>query len=211
MTESNFQSFKKLIEVADGEGEPRATVRISDEIKNAFLSGFKRVEFPKGTILNIPGKVVEDLYFIESGLIITSFSTDGREICTGFFAEDDIGGDLVSFLTNKLGKQTVRTIEPTVVYTLNRRDLYNFHQKYPAIEDILMQLNHYLLTKQQIRIEDLLHGSAFDRYNKFLERYPEVVHRLPLGFIASYLGMSQETLSRIRSQKGGFDKNQTSI
>lgn len=194
-------SIHKMLAFVDGQEGFDSTHPISPEVEKSILSKLKKVEFPKGSVLNVPGKPADKIYFIQSGLMVTTYLMDGKEIGTGFFADGDIGGDNISFLTNQSSKLTVKLVEPSVLYVLSREDLDSLNEKFPEMEDFRIRLYNHVVHSQQLRIEDMLSGSSAERYNKFLSRFPDIIYRLPLGFIASFLGMSQENLSRIRSQK----------
>lgn len=175
---------------------------VASEIEKVFMSVLRIENLPKGTILKVSGQVAKKIYLVKSGLMISTHISNGKEIGTGFYAEGDIGGDLISFLTNKPPKATIKVIEPTSFYVLNKSDLDDLKKQSPKTEhDIKCLLYEHLINFLQLRIDDLLQGSTVERYRMLQLKFPSVVHRLPLGFIASFLEMSPETLSRIRSQK----------
>jgi len=190
-----------LISISSGPEAAEEVHNLSPETKLGFISILTRKEFPKGYVLSVPGKAVSEVYLIEKGLLCTLMLVDGKEIGTGFFAEGGIGGDIISFLTRKPSVRTVKLFEPTVLWVVEYEALEKFYRDHPEAERIVRLLYNYLIIIQQQRIEDLVSESAQIRYQKLIARFPEIIPRLPLNFIASFLGITQETLSRIRAQK----------
>ena len=199
--ENVFESIANLIRISSGEEHAEAVYKISTEAKMAFLELLERKEFPKGAVIHVPGKTANEVYLIEKGLICSTMLSDGKEIGAGFFAEGSIGGDIISFLTRIPSKRTVKLLEPGILWAIDFHKLENFYGRYPEAEKIGRLLYNYVIFIQQQRIEDLVSDSAQVRYHKLIERFPDITQRLPLNFIASFLGITQETLSRIRAQK----------
>lgn len=196
-----FGMIEKFLKLSIGNPDTLVDLEVSDEIEGVFLSILRKVDVPKGTVLNVPGKSVEKIYFVEKGLIINSCMLDGKEIGTSFFDEGDVGGDIISFLTGHRSKRIVKVLENSSLWVLTKKDLNNLVNNYPQAEKINRLLYSYIILNQQERIEELMFGSSLVRYKNFESKFPNVIYRLPLGFLASYLGMSRETLSRIRSKK----------
>ncbi len=199
--EKVFESLYNLIKIASGHENAQAVNNLSQETKLGFLSILKRKEFPKGYVLSVPGKICDEVYIIEKGLLCTLMLIDGKEIGAGFYAEGGIGGDIISFLTRRESMRTTKLFEPSSLWVINYTDLENFYKTYPESERIARLLYNYVIITQQQRIEDLVSESAQIRYQKLIARFPEIIPRLPLSFIATFLGITQETLSRIRTQK----------
>lgn len=199
--EKILEALYKLINYASGPESAEALNRLPMETKLAFISLLERKEFPKGYVLSVPGKPTDEVYLIEKGLICNFMLVDGKEIGAGFYAEGGIGGDIISFLTRNESKRTVRLMEPATIWVLSYAKLEAFYRNYPESERIGRLLYNYVIVVQQQRIEDLVSESAQTRYQKLQDLFPEIVHRLPLHFVASFLGITQETLSRIRAQK----------
>lgn len=199
--EKIIEALYKLISYASGPENAEALVKLPMETKLAFVSLLERKEFPKGYVLNVPGKAAEEVYLIEKGLICNFMLVDGKEIGAGFYAEGGIGGDIISFLTRNPSQRTVKLLEPGAVWVITHSKLEAFYRDFPESERIGRLLYNYVIMVQQQRIEDLVTESAQTRYQKLQERFPDIIHRLPLHFVASFLGITQETLSRIRAQK----------
>lgn len=199
--EKIFESIYKLICIASGSDVASVVHNLSLETKLGFISILEKKELPKGYILSAPGRINDEVYLIEKGLLINTMLVDGKEIGTGFYAEGGIGGDIISFVTRRKSLRTVKVYEPTIVWAIDYHALEDFYVKFPEAERITRLLYNYVIIIQQQRIEDLVTDSAHVRYQKLNERFPDIIPRLPLNFVASFLGITQETLSRIRAQK----------
>lgn len=194
-------SLYKLIHVGSGEELTGKLLQLNESSKKAFLNILKPIDLEKGQVIHASGNVAKEVYFIESGLIVATMEVNSKEIGMGFYAEGAIGGDIISFLTQKTSSQTVRAIEKTKLYSINFEELDNLFKTDPKIEHIGRLLYNYLLILMQDRIQDLVIETAQSRYENFQAKFPNIYFRLPLNFTASYLGITQETLSRIRSKR----------
>ena len=200
--EKIFESIYTLIRIASGSEVAEAVNNLSLETKLGFVALLERRELPKGYVLSVPGRINDELYFIEKGLLINTTLVDGKEIGAGFYAEGGIGGDIISFLTRRKSMRTVKLTESSVLWVINYQALEEFYLKHHESERVARLLYNYVIIIQQQRIEDLVTDSAQIRYQKLNERFPDIIPRLPLNFVASFLGITQETLSRIRAHKG---------
>jgi len=167
--EAVFEPFIGLIEFAGGKKESNILLNFSDEVKAEFSSILTKVDFPKGSVLNIPGKKADKIYIIESGLITTSCLLDGKEVGTGFYAEGNIGGDIISFLTGHRSRVIVKVVEPSTVYILEKKEFDVILKKYPETDIICRLLYKSLILTQQLRIENLINGTSVDKYKWLLK------------------------------------------
>jgi CRP-like cAMP-binding protein len=139
--------------------------------------------------------------FVASGLTRTYEVDDkGVEHVMQFGAEDWWIGDLYSFLTDTPTEFNIDCLEDTEVLQISKPDLEILYRKVPATERhfrLLIQNAYIASTK---RISSTLLKTAADRYSEFLQRYPELEQRLPNHQIASYLGITPQSLSRIRAR-----------
>jgi len=162
---------------------------------------FKQVIYPKGTILVKAKKFSTKLFFIEKGLIRTSFLNDDKDMTHKFFDENDFCGALDCIFYNESSKFTFEVLEETTVqetdyktFKLNFMKLEEMRQfESKAIMDILRQSSDKLIGTHT--------KSALDRYNFMIKKYPNILLRAKLGHIASYLGVTQQTLSVIRGMR----------
>jgi CRP-like cAMP-binding protein len=173
---------------------------LSVEGKQSIASIAKKSELRKGHVLVKQGTVCNYLFFIESGLTRTYYLKDGRDITDWISAENSFACSIVSFITRKPDRRIIELLEPSTLYALHHDDLENLYTKHHETERLGRRLVSFGLVEMQQRFDDLHFKTALQRYQTLMETHPSFILRVPLGMIASFLGITQETLSRIRSQ-----------
>ncbi len=168
--------------------------------KEALVNIAQRWELPKGHLLVQAGTVCHYLYFIEAGLTRTFYDKDGKEVTDWLSAENSIACSIVSFITRKPDIRSIELLEPSILWALPYQPLENLYRQYHEIERLGRLMVSDGLVQLQQRFDDLHFATASQRYQKLLQSHPTFLQRVPLGMIASYLGVTQETLSRIRAQ-----------
>lgn len=161
----------------------------------------KEYTFPPKTTLLEAGKVSQIFYFIKQGCVRLWFNQDGKDITLQFFFEGEGVASLESFIQNTPSLFSIETIEPTIVWAYDKADVLPFiEQKTDAKEEF----NHLLLNRL-INYTHLFLSRIKDtprqRYENLLKEYPEIIKRVPQHYIASYLGITSVSLSRIRNRK----------
>ncbi|GAB3314576.1 Crp/Fnr family transcriptional regulator [Larkinella ripae] len=173
---------------------------LSQQSQNALLGVCRRLPLDKGKVLIAGNTVSECIYFIESGLARTYYYKDGRDVTDWLSAEHEFVGSIVSFLSRKPDRRIVQLLEPSVLWAVSYRNLEDLYQRHHDLERLgRLLVSHGLLLVQQ-RFDDLHMATALERYQHLMTTRPTLIQRVPLGMIASYLGMTAETLSRIRGQ-----------
>ncbi len=146
-------------------------------------------------------KVCTKSYFIQKGLMRTYFIKDGKEISEYFPAEGEWSNSPRSFRTRKPDIYYIDAIEDTEVFCLHVNDLMYLFDNFPEMERYARLSMGTVFGHLLERITSMRFTSAKEKYNHFMATYHDIHHRIPLGMIASYLGITQETLSRIRAEK----------
>lgn len=141
------------------------------------------------------------LYFVEKGAL-RSFTTDkdGGEHVLQLAIEDHWVGDLYSFLTQTPAKVTIEAIEDSELLLLPHLELEALFEKIPSLERYFRQLYQRAYVSLQQRYNSAVSNTAEDRYRLLINEFPQIATRIPLIYIASYLGITPESLSRIRKQ-----------
>ncbi len=166
-----------------------------------FRPYFKPVEVPAKTILLQEGKISQTMYFIEKGCLRTWVNNDGKEITTQFFFEGDSVSSIESFITNNPSLYTIESIEPSVLQTITKKDFQAIINSSPEVKkEFESHLFKRFFQSQQF-IYSFLKNNPQKRYEELLEKYPHIVQRIPQHYIASYLGITSVSLSRIRNRK----------
>jgi len=176
-------------------------IKLNDELKAALTNKLSFVTFKKGTLVHDAAKVCTKSYFIQKGLFRTYFIKDGKEISEYFPAEEEWSNSPKSFRTRKVDIYYIDTIEDTEAYCLHVNDLVELFDTFPEMERYARLSMGTVFGHLMERITSMRFSTAKEKYQHFLTTYHDIHHRIPLGMIASYLGITQETLSRIRAEK----------
>jgi len=172
---------------------------LSEDSKEALASVLKRMEFPKGHILVKQNSVCRYTYFIEKGLTRTFYDKNDKDVTDWLSAENMFACSIISFLTRQPDRRGIELLEDAVLWALHYDDLEKLYRQYHDIERFGRLLVSSGIIQVQQRFDDLHFATAAQRYHTLMDTNPTFLQRVPLGMIASYLGITQETLSRIRS------------
>ena len=176
-------------------------ITLSKEDVVVIQSFFTAKKFRKHQYILQNGNVSRWETYVVSGLTRTYEVDDkGQEHVLQFGPEDWWVGDLFSFLTDTPTRFNVDCLEDTLVLQISKADLDLLYHRVPAIERyfrIIVQ-NAYIASVN--RIASALQKTAQERYQEFIARYPQVEQRVPNHQIASYLGITPQSLSRIRAK-----------
>jgi len=183
-----FQHFEKYI-------------KLSDALKLALNKRVTFVSFKKGELVHDADKVCTKSYFIQKGLFRTYFIKDGKEISEYFPAENEWSNSPKSFMTRQKDVYYIDAIEATEAFCLHVNDLVYLFEHFPEMERYSRLSMGTVFGHLMERIVSLRFTSAKEKYEHFIHTYHDIHHRIPLGMVASYLGITQETLSRIRAEK----------
>jgi CRP/FNR family transcriptional regulator, anaerobic regulatory protein len=176
---------------------------LPNEVLEEVLEHFQYSELPKNYYLLKPGKTCKHLWFMTKGAARYFYTNDqGKEMNTWFSLDTEIISDTTSFVKQQPSEESIQLIEDSEIYAIDYTALQNLLQKHHsfAIWYIKLVEKHYI-SQIEDRISDLQFLDAKQRYQKLLSLYPNITNRLSLGNIASYLNITQETLSRIRAGK----------
>lgn len=176
-------------------------VSLSDEEWEACKNSFRPRKMRKRQFLLQEGDICRQIAFIEEGALF-SYSTDekGNQHVMQFGFEGWWIADLHSFFTNTPSTLNIEVLEDSELLMIDHDNHEELLQDIPAYERyqrIIIQ-NAYVALQQ--RVENALGRTAEEKYSRLLERNPEFINRVPLHLVASYLGVSPETLSRVRGQ-----------
>jgi CRP-like cAMP-binding protein len=174
--------------------------RLSDDSKQALSLHLKKLELPRGHTIVKYDTVCNYLYFIKSGLTRTYYLKDGKDVTDWISDENSFACSIISFISRKPDRRAIELLEPSVLLALHYNDLESLASKHHDIENLFRQLVSFGLVQLQQKFDDLHFSTALERYQTLMTTHPTFILRVPLGMIASYLGITQETLSRVRSQ-----------
>lgn len=158
-----------------------------------------RKEFPKGVIALNEGEVANEIVFVGKGMLRQFYYKNGKDVTEHFSYEGCILMCLESFLKQEPTRLIVETIESAVIYMFPYDMIQRLTKESWEINMFYRKILEYSLIVSQIKADSWRFETARERYNLLLERHPEIIKRAPLAHIASYLLMTPETLSRVRS------------
>ncbi|MCD6065445.1 MAG: putative transcriptional regulator, Crp/Fnr family [Bacteroidetes bacterium] len=174
---------------------------LSDGAQKFLQERVQRFEFKKNEIILNDRSICEYLYLVNSGLLRGYYFNDAKEVTNWIATEDDFGTSFYSLISQQTGYETIEAIENSSVDALHKKDMDQLYAQFPETE----KAGRILLENYYLRLEERMIYTRFktakERYQHFFENKRELVKRAPLGSIASYLGITQETLSRIRAEK----------
>lgn len=162
---------------------------------------FMRQEVPAKTILLQEGKISRTMFFIEKGCLRTWVNANGKDITTQFFFEGDKVSSIESFRTNQPSLYSIESIEPCILQTISQKDFHSLLENSSEMkEEIQEHLFRRLIQSQQLFFS-FLKNTPQQRYQELIEHQPQIIKRIPQHYIASYLGITSVSLSRIRNRK----------
>lgn len=173
-------------------------IPLSNDEVTFVLSHFTNKKAKKEEFLIQEGTSVEHVYFVVSGLLKLIYSNElGREFIVSFAMEDWWESDYLAFYTKTNATMSLQCIENTEVYCITLEDYYKLCAGLQKMEHFFLEKANRGHIGSQQRIISFLTLSAKERYEHLLKQYPSLLQRASKSLIASYLGVSRETLSRI--------------
>lgn len=157
------------------------------------------MKFAKGEMILSEGEVCENIYYIERGLIRQFYFKNGKQITEHLGEDRTIFMCIESLFREEPTKLQVEAIEPTTVYALPKRRLEQVALHNVNIQILYRKILEESLIISQVHADLVRFETAQDRYKKMCKLSPQVILRAPLVYIASYLQMTPETLSRVRA------------
>lgn len=174
--------------------------QLSEDAQQVLPDYFTRMILPKNELLITQGKVCRYLYFLEQGCLRGFYNLEDKEITHWFGFENDFVTSFHSFITQEPAVENIQLMEGCVLWAISKESLWQLFNRHHEIE----RLVRIAYEKYYIRLEERFVNAQFrtatERYQGLLQRAPHIIDRVSLGYIASYLGISQETLSRIRGR-----------
>ncbi|HEX6226190.1 MAG TPA: Crp/Fnr family transcriptional regulator [Chryseolinea sp.] len=147
------------------------------------------------------GEICRQLGFITRGYVRLYFLKDGDEITKDFNFENSFCGSYASFSLLQPSRFNIIAMEKVWFYSIGREDLFRLFDKYPSLQKLGRLSMENMFIRKEMREASFLLDSAEQRYQNLLQQYPRITQRVPLKYLASYLGITAETLSRIRAIK----------
>ncbi|MCF3111970.1 Crp/Fnr family transcriptional regulator [Niabella sp. CC-SYL272] len=173
---------------------------LPQETREKVIGQVQEVRFEKHHLLMRAGRVEPYLYFIKSGIVRAYADTGGHEITFWFGSEGETIVSMNSYVAGKPGYEHIELMEPCILYELRTAALQQLYQQDLQIANWGRKFAERELIKTEERLISRQFKTAAQRYRELLTDSPDLLQRIPLCHIASYLGITQVSLSRIRSE-----------
>jgi CRP-like cAMP-binding protein len=190
MADSFFEKFSNLFPLPKEQWEE-------------YISYYHRIEVPAHTILLREGEVSGKAYFIEKGCVRAWFSSKGKDITFQFFLEEMSVSSAESFKKRVPSIFTLETIEPSVLHWISKEKMDKIMQEIMQVPKLRDQMMDILFDRQWNYAHHFLSFIKYtpeERYIQLVRERPELIQRVAQRYIASYLGITPVSLSRIRSR-----------
>lgn len=176
-------------------------INADEKNRTRFQSVVAEKKIAAKTTLLKEGEVSGSIYFIKKGCLREWFNKDGKDITFQFFFEGQPVASIDSFMNQKPSLFAIESIEPTTVLSISRADFEEILATYPELKN---GFQNFIF--QRFRVYGQLFLSRIkdtpkERYEDLLRNHPEIIKRVPQHYIASFIGITPISLSRIRNRK----------
>lgn len=161
----------------------------------------QKKEYPKKSWLLNEGDVSKQIIFIEKGCVRSWFNNDGDDITFQFFFEGSFVSSVESLMQCKPSLFSLETIESSILHVVNKEELFKTAENSSVLKDAVNALLCQRLYHYQKLFLSRIKDKPQRRYKEIIEKNPEILNRVPHHYIASYLGITPVSLSRIRKRK----------
>jgi len=153
------------------------------------------------TVLLNAGEIANYVHFIKKGCIREWFNKDGKDVTFQFFFEGQAVSSIDSFMNAKPSLFSIETIEPSIIISIKKNDFEELFSVYPELKDIFNSFIFQRFSNYAQLFLSRITDSPRERYYDLLKNQPEIIKRIPQHYIASFLGITPVSLSRIRNKK----------
>lgn len=173
---------------------------MDDATFNLSADFLKVANIKKNDYLLRVGRRCNKIAYVDKGLFRSFYFKDGNEVTTCFCRENSVAASFESFVNQTASKENIQALENSTIVTLSFQGitkLYELSSQWQSVGRLLTEKECFRLTE---RASALSFETALKKYKSILENQPEIIQRVSIQHIASYIGVSRETLSRIRSK-----------
>jgi CRP-like cAMP-binding protein len=173
---------------------------ITDHDVSLLKQFFKPAHFLKSIALERENTVAQKLYFITNGFVRISFTDDGTEVTTQLVGPNNLTTSFNSFVSGTPSSENVKCISDCEVLYITKSDYNELTEQSANWSAFCKKVYEKAISLGQQRTKDLLTLSAEERYLKLLAEQPNLIQNVPIQYVASYIGVKPESLSRIRKK-----------
>ncbi len=174
---------------------------LSEAATQDLLQCVQKTEYAKGEMIHQIGKICKSLFFIENGLAKHFYHHDGNQYVLRFFEEGQFFIATDGFFADSPAEYSTIALEDSIICHLEYADIERLCREHHSFETFTRKFVSHVAYTAISNLKGLLYLDATERYAKFLREYGHLQQRITLGDTAAFLGISQVSLSRIRSKK----------
>lgn len=203
----NYQPTEKKLTITPNAASPliefiSQIYPLNNEITDFIKQKTYEKKVPKGKFLLRPGEMCNHYYFICKGVLRSYLKFGQKEITVWINPENEITTAIRSMSSNKPSDEYIQAIEDCELVAIPFEAMQEMYERFPEMNKVgRMLLEEYYAASEE-RVYVCRIPNAQSRYLHFVESRPELANRIPLKYVASYLGMTLETLSRLRAKRG---------
>lgn len=172
---------------------------LDKETLKVLEESFTKIKIKKGESLFKQGTICKDLYFVAEGICRSFSIKDGKEITTWFSFKNNFITSYISFFSKEKSYESAEMLTDGTLYKINTKNFFSTKKPIAEIEQIINHFNSLYTIQLEKRLFLIQAYSATEKYKHILSQEPYLIKYIPNKYLASYLGITRETLSRIRS------------
>lgn len=173
---------------------------MEEDLVNRIQDVARIVTYPKKEFLLRDGQVCDKACMVIKGVARAYYLNEEKDITSRFMDEGFIITSWISYYQQQPGDEFIEAVEDTTLACISYKDIQQLYKDFPSFNINGRKQTEYSLYTSELRTRMLRKHTAEEKYAFFLEQHPELINRVPLKYVATYLGMNEETLSRIRSK-----------
>lgn len=173
---------------------------LSQGLLDHLRSILRSKEIPKKDFLLKAGHICRRICFIERGLFRCFYIKDDHEVSSWFMKEGDIIVSVESFYQQRSSYESIQALEDCVIVYIEHSELQHIYRHFPEFNYIGRVLTEKYYCQSEQRLYSMRMQRSQERYDYLIEHHPELVLRVPAKFLASYLGITEVTMSRIKGR-----------
>ena len=174
---------------------------LSPALQDHLISIVREKQIKKKDFLLRAGHISRYLSFVKSGLLRCFYFRDDNEICSWFVQEGEISLSSESFFRQRESYESIQALEDSTLYCIEYKDLEYVYSQFPEFNKVMRLLLESYFIREVQQLYGLRRRQAAERYQWLLQHYRHFVLRVPAKYLASWLGISEVMLSRIKSQQ----------
>lgn len=175
--------------------------QFSEEELELIEPFFERIELVRDEVLLAEGQPCTAVFLVESGILRNYYNNNGLDINLSFTFEKQFTTNFEAYISREPSKITIQAMEKSVVWIVKTRAFNKEHGSSTTFSTFIRRLAIRMLLVTEEHHNMMMMNTPADRYQYILDKKPELIKRIPLKHLASYIGITRETLSRIRNNK----------